>query len=79
MAPVRMNITLTEREDAWVAAQIEAGRFANESECIRALICREQDRLHMETVRSALIEGERSGEPRPFDFDEYIDSQGRPA
>lgn len=69
MATVRKTITLTEQQNAWIAAQIEAGRYTNDSEAIRDLIRREQERaLEIESIRQALIEGEQSGAPEPFDF-----------
>lgn len=69
MATVRKTITLTEQQDAWIAAQIEAGSYTNDSEAIRDLIRRAQERnFEIETIRQALIEGEHSGEPEPFDF-----------
>jgi antitoxin ParD1/3/4 len=47
---------------------VDAGNYANDSEYIRDLIRREQDRgAEIEVVRAALIKGEESGEPRRFD------------
>ena len=43
MGTVRKTITLTEQQDSWVKAKIDAGHFTNDSECIRDLIRREQD------------------------------------
>jgi antitoxin ParD1/3/4 len=69
MATVRKTITLTEQQTAWIAAQIDAGSYTNDSEAIRHLIRREQERsFEIESIRQALIEGEQSGEPEPFDF-----------
>ena len=69
MATVRKTITLTEQQNAWIAAQIAAGSYTNDSEAIRDLIRREQERsFEIESIRQALIEGEQSGEPEPFDF-----------
>lgn len=69
MATVRKTITLTEQQNAWIAAQIDAGSYTNDSEAIRDLIRREQERgLERERIRQALIEGEESGEPAPFDI-----------
>ncbi len=69
MATVRKTITLTEQQNAWIAAQIAAGSYTNDSEAIRDLIRREQERgAEVERIRQALIEGEQSGEPEPFDF-----------
>ncbi len=68
MGTVRKTITLTDKQNSWIKAQIDAGHYTNDSEYIRDLIRREQERsAEMETIRAALIEGETSGEPMPFD------------
>ena len=68
MGTVRKTITLTDKQDDWIKAQIDAGNYTNDSECIRDLIRRAQERnAEIETIRAALIEGETSGEPRTFD------------
>ncbi len=68
MSTVRKTITLTDTQDGWIKAQIEAGHFTNDSEVIRALIRHEQERMsELQALRSALLEGENSGEPQPFD------------
>ena len=68
MGTVRKTITLTKQQDSWVKAQIEAGHYTNDSEYIRDLIRREQERsVEIEAIRNALIEGESSGEPKSFD------------
>ena len=68
MGTVRKTITLTDKQDDWIKAQIDAGHYTNDSEYIRDLIRREQERnSEIESIRAALIEGENSGEPRPFD------------
>lgn len=68
MSTVRKTITLTNQQDGWIKAQIFAGHYTNDSEVVRDLIRREQKRsAQIEAVRSALIEGENSGEPQPFD------------
>lgn len=73
MTTVRKTITVTDQQDAWIASQVSTGRFANDSELIRDLIRREQERsAGVEAVRQALIEGERSGEPQAFDFGAFL-------
>ena len=68
MGVVRKTITLTDQQDSWVKAQISAGHYTNDSEYIRDLIRREQERsTEIEAIRNALIDGEASGEPRRFD------------
>lgn len=69
MATVRKTITLTQQQDAWISAQIADGHYTNDSEVIRDLIRREQERsFEIETIRLALIEGEQSADPAGFDF-----------
>jgi antitoxin ParD1/3/4 len=69
MGTVRKTITLTEQQDGWIASQIAAGHYTNDSEAIRDLIRRAQERTaEIDAIRAALIEGEQSGEPEPFDF-----------
>lgn len=72
MGCVRKTITLTDTQDGWIKAQIAAGHYTNDSEYIRDLIRREQERTSgIEAIRTALIEGETSGEPKPFDADAF--------
>ena len=68
MGTVRKTITVTDQQDGWIKAQIEAGHYTNDSEYIRDLIRREQERsAEVEAIRAALREGEASGQPRAFD------------
>ena len=68
MGTTRKTITVTDQQDAWIKAQIEAGGFTNDSEYVRDLIRRDQARsAEIEAVRAELIKGEASGAPRPFD------------
>ncbi len=72
MGTVRKTITLTDKQDAWIKAQIDDGHYTNDSEYIRDLIRREQERSgEIDAIRAALIEGEASGEPKPFDAGEF--------
>ena len=72
MGTVRKTITLTDQQDNWVKAQIMAGHYTNDSEYIRDLIRREQERsAQIEAIRAALIEGETSGEPRHFNPSDF--------
>lgn len=68
MTTVRKTITLTRQQDKWIKAQIEAGHYTNDSEYLRDLIRREQEReAEVVAIRAALIEGEKSGAAKPFD------------
>ena len=68
MGTKRKTITITDSQDKWLKSQINAGGFTNDSEYIRDLIRRDQtSQADIEAIRTALIEGEESGEPQPFD------------
>lgn len=68
MSTTRKTITVTAQQDNWIKAQILAGEFTNDSEYVRDLIRRDQaSQPDIEAIRAALVEGEQSGEPRPFD------------
>ena len=65
MPMVKKSISVTDRQDSWIKAQIETGRYGNESEVIRELI-RERQNQETETpeeikaIRTALIAAEES-------------------
>jgi antitoxin ParD1/3/4 len=68
MGTTRKTITVTNQQDEWIKAQIEAGGFTNDSEYIRDLIRRDQARnAEIESIRAELVRGEESGEPQAFD------------
>ena len=72
MGTVLKSITITDQQDNWVKAQIDAGHDTNDSEYIRDLIRREQERsAEIEAIRAALIEGEARGEPRRVNPTEF--------
>lgn len=67
MGTTRKTITVTDKQDKWIKAQIAAGEFSNDSEYIRDLIRRDQARqAELEAIRAALIEAEKSGESKSF-------------
>ena len=68
MCTVRKTITMTDQQDCWIKAHIETGYYTNDSECIRDLIRRGQERsTEVGAKCAALREGEASGQPRAFD------------
>jgi antitoxin ParD1/3/4 len=72
MGTKRKTITITDNQDNWIKRQIKAGEFTNDSEYIRDLIRRDQtSQADIEAIRAALIEGEESGEPQPFDIAQF--------
>lgn len=70
MSTKRKTFTVTEQQNNWIKTRIAAGEFTNESEYIRDLIRRDQtSQADIDAIRAALIEGEQSGEPQPFNGD----------
>lgn len=66
MGMVKKSITVTDRQNEWIKAQIATGHFGNESEVVRELIRErqiqeEETPAEIEAIRAALIEGEKSG------------------
>ena len=62
MATVRKTITFTEQQDQWIKTKIASGQFTNDSEYIRDLVRRDQEKnAELEILRAGLIEGEQSG------------------
>jgi len=65
MPMVKKSISVTDQQDSWIKAQIETGRYGNESEIIRELIRERQTREQetpeeIEAIRAALIAAEES-------------------
>lgn len=62
------SITLGDHFSSFIEAQIAQGRFSSTSEVVRAgLRLLEEHEGKVKALRDALIAGEASGEPRPFD------------
>jgi antitoxin ParD1/3/4 len=58
--------------DDFIERRVEAGRYESPSDVVRAgLRLLEEQELKIERLREALIEGERSGEPAPFDLNDF--------
>lgn len=60
MGTTRKTITVTAQQDKWIKAQIKRGHFASDSEYIRDLIGRDQDRTQFQKVKDVVQEGVES-------------------
>ncbi|MET3613464.1 antitoxin ParD1/3/4 [Rhizobium aquaticum] len=69
-----VSIRLDAKEDAFIERQIATGRFGPTDEVVKAALSRlEDEEAELDALRQALIEGEESGEPEPFDFDAFLE------
>ena len=71
------SIKVDEKLAAFVEKQVENGRYGSASEVIEDALrlMQESDAASLEAIRAAIQEGEDSGEPQPFDFDEFIEQK----
>jgi antitoxin ParD1/3/4 len=52
---------------------VASGRYASASKVVREGLRLLEDReRHLAQLRDALVEGEESGEPAPFDVEQYL-------
>ncbi len=62
MSTVRKTITLTKKQDDWIKSQIAAGEFTNDSEYLRDLVRRDQNKnTKFSALKLAITEGIESG------------------
>ena len=66
------SITLGKHFEGFIKSKIDSGRFSNVSEVVRAgLRLLEDEDAKIEALRQALLEGENSGTPKPFDNEKF--------
>ncbi len=72
------SVTLGDQYDAFIRRQIANGRFGSASEAVRAgLRLLEEQELKLEQLRTAIDEGDQSGDYQPFDVNEFLASRKR--
>lgn len=70
------SISLDEHFSDFIAQEVQTGRYQSASEVIRAgLRLLEEHQTHVDALRAALVAGEDSGSPEPFDFDVFISAK----
>ena len=72
-----MNVSLSSTFEAYIQKQLDEGTYNNASEIIREALRlkMQQDEIYqarLESLRSAIIEGEKSGDAEPFDMQSII-------
>ncbi len=66
-------ISLGEHFVAFIDDQVAKGRYGSATDVMRAsLRLLEEREAKLDALRAALIAGEESGPPRPFDIDEFL-------
>jgi antitoxin ParD1/3/4 len=74
------SVSLSDHFAEFIEEQIASGRFASASDVVRAgLRLLEEQEARLSALQAALVEGERSGEPEPFDFDGFLEDKRKAA
>ncbi len=69
--PKNTSIILGDHFEGFITSQIESGRYGNASEIMRAgLRLLEEHESKVESLRQALVAGEKSGDASTLDFNE---------
>ena len=67
------SISLDDHFADFLSREVSSGRYRSASEVVRAgLRLLEDHETRLAALRAALITGEESGAPEPFDFDEFV-------
>lgn len=67
------SFSLDEHYSAFIEDEVTSGRYRSASDVVRTALRLLEDReTRLRALRQALIAGESSGEPTPFDFDELV-------
>ncbi|MEP3047157.1 MAG: type II toxin-antitoxin system ParD family antitoxin [Roseibium sp.] len=70
--PKNTSMSLGDHFASFIDTQVQAGRYGSASDVVRAgLRLLEEHEGKVKALQDALIEGEQSGKPQPFDFDEF--------
>lgn len=68
------SFSLDDHYNAFIEAEVAAGRYRSASEVVRSALRLLEDReIQLRALREALEAGETSGESTPFDFDSFIE------
>ena len=73
------SFSLGEHFSSFIDEKVEEGRYGSASDVVRAgLRLLEEQEAKLTALRTALDEGEASGDAGPFDFQAFIASKRRP-
>lgn len=67
------SISLDDHFSDFLSQEVSSGRYRSASEVVRAgLRLLEDHETRLAALRAALVAGEDSGAPTPFDFDSFV-------
>lgn len=71
--PRNTSISLGDHFSAFISDRVESGRYSSASDVVRAALrLLEEREARVTQLNAALVEGETSGAPEPFDFDQFL-------
>jgi antitoxin ParD1/3/4 len=66
------SVTIGDHFTSFISEQVQVGRYGSASDVVRAgLRLLEEHETKVRVLQNALITGEQSGAPRPFDFEAF--------
>ena len=67
------SVSLSDHFAGFIDEQVETGRYGSASDVVRAgLRLLEEHEAKVKALQDALIAGEESGEPQPFDGEQFL-------
>ena len=67
------SFSLGDHFNTFIETKVAEGRYGSASDVLRAsLRLLEEQEAKLSALRAALVEGERSGAAKPFDFDVFL-------
>ena len=71
--PRNTSVVLSDHFNEFITKAVESGRYNSASDVVRAgLRMLEAEEEKLKRLREAIDEGEASGPPEPFDFDDFL-------
>lgn len=72
------SVSLGDHFTTFIEAQVKTGRYGSASDVVRAgLRLLQEHEAKVKALEAALIEGEESGEPQPFDSEAFLERMHR--
>ena len=79
MSKNNTSVSLSDHFAGFIERQVASGRYGSASDVVRAgLRLLEEQETRLAALQAALIEGEESGAPEPFDFDALLKGKREP-